>query len=93
MESAAVAALCAVHAVPYAAVRAISDAADMPLPNDLTRLVEPDGTIRFSSAVGYVLRRPERLPALIRLSRASRRAAHALADYVEQLLQQSTDPT
>ena len=91
MESAAVAALCAVHGVPYASVRAISDEANTALPKELAKLVQPDGSVRFTAAIGYVLRHPEHLPALIRLSRASRRAAHALAGHIEQLLQQSTD--
>ncbi len=79
METAAVAAACERRAIPWLAIRAVSDPADRPLPPFVADLVGPDGKPRLGRAARRVLRRPTRMLPLLRLARDGRHAARTLA--------------
>jgi adenosylhomocysteine nucleosidase len=81
MESARVARAAAELAVPFLAVRAISDAAGDRLPDEPWRLLTPDDDAPLRHAIRYVLRRPGSLPTLIRTGLRTRRASAALTAF------------
>lgn len=78
MESHAVARIAAERALPFAALRAIADAADCVLPVAAQQAVGPDGGTRLFSVLAGIARRPSELGALIRLGRDSQTAHAAL---------------
>lgn len=80
MESARVARAAAELAVPFLAVRVISDAAGDRLPDEPWRLLTPDDA-PLRHAIGYVLRRPRSLPTLIRTGLRARRASAVLTAF------------
>lgn len=80
METAAVAAVCEHHSRPWTAFRAISDdATDGTIDDAIAAMARPDGSADLRAALGYLLRRPWRLPRLARLARDSATAARAAA--------------
>jgi adenosylhomocysteine nucleosidase len=80
METAAVAAVCERHGCPWAAFRAISDdATDGTIDAAVAAMARPDGSVDTGAALGYLLRRPWRLPRLARLGRDAALAARAAA--------------
>jgi adenosylhomocysteine nucleosidase len=81
MESAAVAALAAEGALPFLAVRAISDGAGEDL-RGLDDLVDGEGRVCLGKALARLLARPWRLPAALRLARGAARAAETLARFL-----------
>ena len=85
MEAAAVAEVCRARGVPFAAVKSVCDPVEVPLPRELTTIA-PDGRVRFSRLIGSMLRRPALIPELMRLGRASRRAAWAVCEGVQRAL-------
>lgn len=91
MESHVVGAVAASAGIPWLVVRAIADPAGFTLPAFLDRSLSPDGRVRFSTIVGGLMRRPDSLAALIRLSRHSRRACTTLTRAGRVLL--SAGPT
>ncbi|MDE0334212.1 MAG: hypothetical protein OXI64_04585 [Defluviicoccus sp.] len=78
MESHAVARIAAGAGLPVAAVRVIADPAERPLPPSLLSALSPEGGPRAGRLLMESLRRPEDLPASIRLARDYRRALRAL---------------
>lgn len=92
METAAIARICTQRDIPWRAVRAITDAADQSLPPEFAALVDERGRSRTLGAVGLILRRPSLILALLRLGRAARRAARALAERLAELLQTGDAP-
>jgi adenosylhomocysteine nucleosidase len=85
MESATAARLCQEQAIPFAALRVVSDDASTPL-SPVVAEVLSRGQASPLRLMGVVLRRPWLLPELWRLARDTRRAAQALAAAVERLL-------
>jgi len=83
MESAIVMTHFAVAKVPVLAVRAISDGPDEDLPIDFDRCITPQGAIKPMSLVNAIMRRPSRLPNLVRFGQQSNQAAHKLAVYLD----------
>ena len=83
MESYAILAAASESGIPAVAVRAISDPCDMNLPYDFERIVDAGGRVQLLGLTGQVLRRPHRLPGLIRLGRQSRDAAARLAEFLD----------
>jgi adenosylhomocysteine nucleosidase len=80
METAATAAVCAQHGCPYTVFRAISDnATDGSVDPAVAAMARPDGTPDIAAAVRYMLRRPWRVPGLVRLGRDARQASVAAA--------------
>ncbi len=68
--------------VPWAAVRAISDNADEPLPLDFNQARTSDGSLSISRIALMAIARPRSIPGLIRFSRDTDRAATTLARYL-----------
>jgi adenosylhomocysteine nucleosidase len=85
MEAGFVAEVAAAHDVPFAAVKAISDAHDFPLP-DLGRFMAPDGRFRTSRFVAYSMLRPTTWPAVCHLARNSNKASRELCRVLRLLL-------
>ena len=80
METAAVAAVCRRHAVPWSVFRAISDrATDGSVDDEVFHLSHQDGTPDVRAVVAYVVRHPGRIPALARMATGSRLATEEAA--------------
>jgi nucleoside phosphorylase len=68
------------------AIRAVSDTLDEDLPFDLNEVLS-EGRVSVPRVVGQLARRPQALPALVRLGRRSRAAAEALAKFLDGYVQ------
>jgi len=66
------------------AIRAISDSVTEDLPIDFSKTLTKLGEVSVSRLVLEIARRPNRLPSLVRFGRQSRRAATALADFLDR---------
>jgi adenosylhomocysteine nucleosidase len=73
--------------VPALAVRAISDEAGEDLPFDFNRLLDAQGRLRYGRLAAQLASRPHRLGRLVRLGRASARAADALARFLDRYVE------
>ncbi len=82
MESACFARAAAEAAVPFLALRVISDAAGDRLPDEPWRLVTADGRAPLGRTLCYLGRRPGALPTLVRTGLRARRASTALAAFL-----------
>ena len=81
METAAVAAACEKRGVPYAVFRSISDyATDGTVDLELGTMVKPDGSPKILAGIVYMLKRPWKIPRLIRLGKDSAAASKAAVD-------------
>jgi adenosylhomocysteine nucleosidase len=80
LETAAVARVAASRGVPYAALRAVGDAAEDTLPLPFERFVDASGRIRRVALVAEALRRPRIVPGLLELHRRAAQCAERLAD-------------
>lgn len=78
MESHVAAAFALRHALPFVALRAISDAADRALPPLATNALSPDGRLDWPAILGAIARNPGQIPALVRTGRETNRAFAAL---------------
>ncbi len=78
METAAVAAVCERRAVPWSAIRSISDLVGV-TPADVIDLANPDGTPNVGASIRYLLTKPWRIPRLVRLGLDARSAANGAA--------------
>lgn len=78
METAAVAAVCGARRVPWSVVRVVSDRPGE-VPPEVFLLGRDDGTPDVGKALRYMVRRPARIPPLVRLARNSQRAANRAA--------------
>jgi hypothetical protein len=65
-ESHIAARIAAAHQVPFAACRAIIDAADKRLPPAALVGLRPDGTANVGAVLGSVIQQPGQLPTLVR---------------------------
>jgi adenosylhomocysteine nucleosidase len=84
MEAAAVAKAAAVRRVRFAAVKAISDRSDFPLP-PLDNFVAADGTFNTLKFALFVMFRPWMWRNVVRLQRNSALAAHALCGCLRKI--------
>jgi nucleoside phosphorylase len=85
METSAVAAVCEKRAVPWSAVRAISDLVGV-TPGDVIDLANADGTPNIGASLKYLVTKPQRIPYLVKLGRDSVKAANAAAAGARQSL-------
>jgi adenosylhomocysteine nucleosidase len=85
MESAAVAAVACEHGLPFLAVRAIADPADMVLPRAVMRATDAQGTVRRSVLLGHALLHPGEVGALWRLASQFRAALRTLARTADRM--------
>jgi adenosylhomocysteine nucleosidase len=81
METAAVAKVCGDRGVPWSVVRAISDrASDGTVDAEIFGLTLADGRPNLPAVGRYLVKHPDGLPRLLRLSRGSRLAAKQAAN-------------
>lgn len=78
MESAATARVAASHRIPFVAIRAIADPADMALPAPVALSMDSEGTVNVLKLLGFVLRFPASIGAMVALSRSFRAAQERL---------------
>jgi nucleoside phosphorylase len=86
MESAIIMSHFAAAAVPVLTIRAVSDAADEDLPIDFDRCLTPQGAIKPMSLVDAIVRRPSKLPSLVRFGRQSNQAAQGLVRFLDDFI-------
>jgi adenosylhomocysteine nucleosidase len=79
MESGIIAARAAQSGYPALVVRAVSDDAGQCVPWELTRLVTPEGRVRFAGALALGVTRPAMLPGAFELRQRARQALRAVA--------------
>ena len=72
--------------VPAIAVRSVADTAECDLPCDFAKMVDRHGQLRLWQLALEPLRRPRRLPSLIRFAIASHRAARGLTGFLDGYL-------
>jgi len=86
LESGAVADVARQAGVPFAALRTISDAADQTLPHAALGAIGPGGDIRVLTTLARLARRPQDLPAMVRLAAGSARGFKSLRRCARDLL-------
>ena len=69
MESFYVLEICQGLNIPFFCIRAISDRADQSIPEEITRALRPDGSVRICSVALGTIKRPSLLPELLNLGR------------------------
>jgi hopanoid-associated phosphorylase len=85
MESHIAARVAARHRLPFAALRVISDAADVSLPPAALAGMQPDGGIALGAILSSLAQNPAQLPALIRVGRDATRAFRVLGGLHDML--------
>jgi adenosylhomocysteine nucleosidase len=88
METATVARLAKLRALPFRSLRAISDQVDDRLP-DLSRFTNAQGGFQSASFAMYVALHPWLIPTTVRLGQRSTRASQAIAQALLQILRQA----
>jgi nucleoside phosphorylase len=78
--------------VPAIAIRAISDSARENMPLDFSAMLNAHGQVENSKLAFALARAPQKLPGLVRLGRNSRRAAAALAAFLDSYIQDLARP-
>lgn len=78
MESAAIARVAVRHRLPFLAVRAIADRADMDLPKPVANAMDRNGDLNMPLLLALIFAYPNSLPALLRLGRCFRAARRSL---------------
>jgi adenosylhomocysteine nucleosidase len=86
MESAIIMSYFAAANVPVLTIRAVSDAADEDLPIDFDRCLTPQGAVKPMSLLNAIVRRPGKLPNLVRFGRQSNQAAQRLASFLDEFI-------
>jgi len=87
MESLYILAAAAQRGIRSVAIRAISDGVDSNLPLDFDTVFDERGAVSIPKVIGQVMRKPGRIPGLLRLANESERAAAALAQFLERYIQ------
>jgi hopanoid-associated phosphorylase len=85
MESGLVAAAAQAAGIPFAVLRAVSDAYDHALPQAALVALDDDGELALWPLLGALLRQPAQLPQLLRTGRESKKAMQALAACIKAL--------
>jgi adenosylhomocysteine nucleosidase len=85
MEAASVAEIAAAHDIPFAAVKAISDEYDFPVP-ELGRFVATDGKFLTSRFILYSMLRPKTWSVVSRLASNTNKASQQLCRVLRTLL-------
>jgi adenosylhomocysteine nucleosidase len=79
METGAIAAVCERYGVEWTAFRAISDTIERPADPDSMTMLNSDGTMDVGAALRFIVRRPHRIPHLVRMGRDATKACNAAA--------------
>ncbi len=94
METAAVAAVCQKHGVPWSVIRAISDrATDGSVDEEVFRLSNQDGTPNAKAVAAYVVKHPGRIPAMARMAKDARLATERAVEAAISAVAGLGDPT
>jgi adenosylhomocysteine nucleosidase len=86
MESFSIMDEAAQRGIPAVTIRAISDVAGEDLPMDFNTVLDARGGIRYGRLAARLLRSPQRLPAMLRLGKASRGAAETLSRFLDSYI-------
>lgn len=86
MESAAVLREAHARGIPGIAIRTVGDTVSEDLPIDVSRAIDPGGTIAIRRLMVEALRRPGRWPALVRFGTSQRRAMVHLATFLDRFI-------
>jgi adenosylhomocysteine nucleosidase len=96
MESFHVLSSVSARRIPIVAIRAVSDTVEQDLPLDFSKVVDRAGHVRWTRMARELGRHPGKISPLIQFGRESRRAAHKLAefldDYVDDISETSLPP-
>jgi adenosylhomocysteine nucleosidase len=76
--------------LPAATVRAISDESDEDLPIDFAQCLTADGKVKALPLLRQLLRSPAKLPGLVRFGGRSKKAAAALAEFLDSFATELT---
>ncbi|MBV9411666.1 MAG: hypothetical protein JO148_08720 [Acidimicrobiia bacterium] len=79
METGAIAAVCERQGVEWTAFRAISDNVERPVDPASMTMLNGDGTPNVGASIKFMLRKPHRIPVLIRSGRDTVKACNAAA--------------
>ena len=85
MESYALAELAGKAAIPFLALRAISDDVNEALPS-IDKIINPTGSVRWLAALGHLLAHPADLLGFMRLARHARLAQASLAAWLPAVI-------
>jgi len=86
METCAVAEAASREAIPFLALRAVSDAADEEILFSIEEITDRDLNISIPRVIAAILRNPRILPQMIRLARNAKTAGNNLAIVLERLI-------
>lgn len=86
MESFEILAAATDGGVPAVAVRAVSDTSDEALPLDMNEVFSDEGQLSIPRVVGQVALHPQALPGLVKLGQQSKKAAEALAQFLDRYI-------
>jgi adenosylhomocysteine nucleosidase len=73
--------------IPAISLRVISDTIDQDLPPEIGKAVDREGHIQAVPILKMVMRRPTRIPSLVRFGAQSRNAAVSLAEFLDRFLE------
>jgi nucleoside phosphorylase len=76
--------------VPCVTIRAISDGSDEDLPINFSRAVRNDGSLRVGALIGELVKRPTKVPDLVRFGQRSRNAAQKLVAFLDRFVESLT---
>jgi adenosylhomocysteine nucleosidase len=79
METAGIAGVAAENGIPLLSLRAISDGPRAPIPFDLEAMLDADSNLRMGAIMKSLLAHPKMIPALLRMSRNTTKAAQNAA--------------
>lgn len=82
MESYTVGLAAAEAGLPFLAVRAIVDSSDLDLPDVVSQIGQAPSGNRVMPIIRYLVSRPDKLPQVMRLGRASARARESIASFI-----------
>jgi adenosylhomocysteine nucleosidase len=86
MESFEILAAATDAGIPAVAVRAVSDTSEEPLPLDMNEIFSDEGHLSIARVAGQVALHPQALPGLVRLGQHSKKAAEALAEFLDRYI-------
>lgn len=87
MESATIAKVAKQENIPFISIRAISDSANMSIPESILNYTDPYGQVQISQLIPAILKRPTDIPKIIKLARGYRSAARTLKWSGKKLIQ------
>lgn len=87
MESGVIASVCRERGIPVVTIRVVSDPSDEDLPLDFNKLITSKGGIHFGRLALELVKRPNRIPRLMRLGKNTKDAGGKLAEALVKFLE------